>query len=339
MAAASGLLEDTEPDAQRAGSAELPFRCSAGLPLRLEFTGEFGAEVNSFIPFINWLHHAGLMRGRRVRTYRGMRPFYFFLDPECIEEKTVPRQYVFPNDRPPWLPNRDDHASHRSPFEMFPDYRGHFRNGMFDVGRPLLVIHNKVTPEWGRPPVNILSLPLLDQLFGALAQDFHVVYLRPGLMGQPTDYSGDRHQPDLRFNDLALLANHPQVEVFDQMAEALAHVMPANEVKLRLYAHTGFHVTVQGGNAHLLSLFSGGIAAIFHRAGQETRHSYARGHFSYASSPPPRWLICRSEQDVARCIPVFLGATVVDGQMLLGPAHAETIQSLSPTAQCEPAHG
>jgi hypothetical protein len=334
----ANLIRMAEYAAPAVTGRTAPFPCVVDLPARLDFTGEFGAEINSFVPFVYWLHQAGLMQHRRIGTYRGMRPFYFFLTPDQIEERSEPRRFVFPRDRPSWLPNRDDHATRRSPFEMFPDYRRHFQDGMFDVGRPLLVIHNKVTPEWGRPPINVLPIALLDQLFSELAEDFHIVYLRPGLGGRPADYSAD-HQPDLSFDDLAVLRNHPRVEIFDEMAAVLAHAMPANEVKLRLYAHTYCHVTVQGGNAHLLSMFSGGVAAILHRAGRETRHSYAHGHFTYASSPPSRWLICRTDGDVQRCIPVLRSAVMVDGQMLLSPAHAATVRALAPAAQSEPAPG
>ena len=72
----------------------MPFRMHLAIPELLEFTGEFGAEINSFVPFIYWLHLAGQMRERRIRTYHGMRPFYFFLDPAQIEEKSQPRHYV-----------------------------------------------------------------------------------------------------------------------------------------------------------------------------------------------------------------------------------------------------
>lgn len=310
-----------------------PFADIAALPERLEFVGEFGAEINSFVPFIHWLHLAGLMPGRRIRTYRGMRPFYFFLDAGQIEETDAKRHFVFPEQRPSWLPTRDDHASRRTAFEVFPDYRARFRTGMFRMAKPLLVIHNKVTPEWDLPPVNVLPLDLLDHLFRVLAPRFHIVYLRPGLLGVPAGYSAD-HQPDLAFADLELLRRHPEVELFDEMAATLAHAMPYNEVKLRLYAHADFHITVQGGNAHLLSLFSGGLVAILHRLGQEIRHSYLHGHFSYAASPPPRWLICRDAAQLARCIPLFQEAQMVAGQVLLGPRHAGTVQALSPAAQC-----
>ncbi len=55
-----------------------PFPLTAELPETLEFTGEFGAEVNSFVPFIHWLSQAGLMRGRRIPHLRGDGRVLFF---------------------------------------------------------------------------------------------------------------------------------------------------------------------------------------------------------------------------------------------------------------------
>ncbi|MBV9812095.1 MAG: hypothetical protein JO326_05055, partial [Acetobacteraceae bacterium] len=181
-----------------------PFPFTADLPPRLLVEGEFGAEVNSFVPFIHWLHHAGLMQGRQVCTYAGMRPFYFFLPDDAVEEEARPRRYVPPPERPAWLPNRDDHQARRSPFELFPDYRAAYRDGRFNRTKPLLVIHNKATLEWYRPPVNVIPLALLDALFGALGDCFHIVYLRPGILGTPAGFSADA-QPDFPFDDQAVL--------------------------------------------------------------------------------------------------------------------------------------
>jgi len=308
-----------------------PFALTADLPECLEFEGEFGAEVNSFIPFVHWLHLAGLMGGRRVRTYAGMGPFYFFLGQEQIEETSRPRRFVSPARRPGWLPTRDDHASVRTAFEAFPDYRGHYRGGLLGAaaGRELLVVHNKFTPEWDGPPVNFLPLDLLADIFGGLGKRFQIVYLRPGLRGTPPGYSAD-HQPDLAYGDAALLDRFPEVEAFDDIAEALSGTMSYNEAKLRLYAETRRHITVQGGNAHLLSLFSGGLVAIYHRAGQELRHAYARGHFAYAASPPPSWLICRDPGDLRQCLPLFASAEMVDGQAVAPATHADLMRALSP---------
>lgn len=306
-----------------------PFRLIADLPAVLGFEGEFGAEINSFVPFIYWLHLAGLMRGRRIRTYAGMRPFYFFLPHEQIEEVRQARRFVHPAQRPGWMPTRDDHATVRTGFEVFPDYRRHYQGGLFRTGRELLVIHNKFTPEWEGAPVNFLPLDLLAEMFAALGERFQIVYLRPGLHGTPPGYSAD-HQPDLAYGDLALLDAFPSVKAFDDIAEAVAGSMSHNEAKLRLYAEAEFHITVQGGNAHLLSLFSGGLAAIYHRAGQELRHSYASGHFTYAATPHPCWLICQDREDLTCCIPLFRDAEMIDGHLLAPARHHPLLRKLSP---------
>jgi hypothetical protein len=310
-----------------------PFPLSAGLPERLVVEGEFGAEVNSFVPFVYWLHLTGLMRGRQVCTYAGMRPFYFFLADGEIAEEARPRRYVPPPARPAWLPNRDDHAARRTGFEVFPDYRRHFRDGAFAGDKPLLVIHNKATAEWSGPPVNVIPLPILDRLFGALTGRFRVVYLRPGIHGTPCGYSAD-HQPDLPFDDLAVLQRHPEVVLFDEIAAERAGRTGYNETKLRLYAHADFHITVQGGNAHLLTMFPGGMVAILHRLGQEIRHSYRDGPFGYAAAPRPRWLICRNPDELLVTIPLFRDAVMADGQALLPPWHCHALRMLSPAAQC-----
>jgi hypothetical protein len=88
----------------------------------------------------------------------------------------------------------------------------------------------------------------------------------------------------------------------------------------------------------LLSMFPGGMVAILHRAGHEIRHSYARGHFSYAASPPPRWLICRDDAALISALPLFRGALLVDGQVLLAPEHEPALRALSPAAQREPTY-
>ena len=306
-----------------------PFPLSAELPRVLDFEGEFGAEINSFVPFVNWLHLAGLMAGRRIRTYAGMAPFYYFLRRDQIEEAPRVRRFVPPDHRPPWLPTRDDHASVRTAFEIFPDYRAQYCGGLFRAGRELLVVHNKFTPEWDGPPVNHLPLDLLAEMFATLGERFQIVYLRPGLRGTPSGYSRD-HQPDLAYGDLDVLERWPGVEVFDDIAEALSGTMPYNEAKLRLYAEAQFHVTAQGGNAHLLSLFSGGLNAIYHRAGQELRHAYARGHFAYAATPSPRWLICQDRDQLASVIPLFRETEMVDGQPHAPRRHHYLLRELSP---------
>ena len=310
-----------------------PFPLTAELPGVLEFTGEFGAEVNSFIPFVYWLHQAGLMRDRWVRTYAGMRAFYFFLDPSQLVEKSEPRRFTWPAQRPAWLPTRDDHAARRSPFEMFPDYRTHYRDGSFETEKPLLVVHNKYSAEWGHPPINYLPPELLWHVFEELGERFQIVYLRPGIVGAPAGYSGD-HQPDLAFHDLEIVRNFPDVWLFDELAREIRPRATFNELKLRLYAHTWCHLTVQGGNAHLAALFAGGMVAILHRVGQEIRHSYRHGHFAYAAHPAPTYLICRTVEEVMEAASVLRTCVIGAGRVLASAHCAQTVSALSPETQC-----
>jgi hypothetical protein len=53
----------------------------------IEYTGEFGNEITTFIPLVSWLKTEGRSAGRRVVTYAGMAPYYYFLDEGDYHEK------------------------------------------------------------------------------------------------------------------------------------------------------------------------------------------------------------------------------------------------------------
>lgn len=320
----------TRDDVTMLQGAEFDLR--ADLPDVLEFDGEFGAEINSFVPFIYWLHMAGLMRKRRVLTFDGMRPFYFFLDADQIEMRTRDRLFVAPLDRPEWLPTRNDHASVPTAFEIFPDYRTHFRNTLFDSDKPLLVVHNKYTLEWHRRPMNFLALPLLDRIFSGLADRFTIIYTRGGIRGKRTDFSDDE-QHSYELADYALVRRHPHVLLFEDIVAKSADRYSYNELKLMLYASSYFHITTQGGNAHLAALFSGSLIGILHRYGQEITHTYAHGHFQYASNPRPDYLICRSGEEMLLALDVFLASEVVAGRVQLPAQYADIVTAFSPAVQ------
>ncbi len=183
--------------------------------------------------------------------------------------------------------------------------------------------------------MNYLPLALLEQLFGELGERYQIVYLRPGILGLPVGYSPD-HQPDLEFGDLALARRFPDIWLFDELAAEIRPRASYNELKLRLYASAWSHITVQGGNAHLAALFSGALLAIFHRFGQEIRHSYRDGHFAYAAQPTPTCLICRTAGQVADTIPIFRDALLQGERLLISPDHASRVATLLPQAQCGP---
>ena len=63
------------------------------------YTGEFGAEIITFVPFIFWLKTRGMLSGRRVLTYAGMRPYYYFLDDAEYTEQSGDRAWLPPEQR------------------------------------------------------------------------------------------------------------------------------------------------------------------------------------------------------------------------------------------------
>lgn len=286
------------------------------LPEILECSGEFGAELNSFVPFIHYLVQTDQFEGHRILTYRGMKPFYFFLRDDQILEKDEPRAWVSPLKRPEWLPNRDDHFSRKSSREIFPDYRAEYATD-FGFAKPILAIHNKFSSAYLLPPLNYFKLEALDELFERYKRDFQIVFL-PSNGGnfQDRGYSPD-HQKDKLLDEGSVLRRHPEVIDFHDLL--MARDMGYNELKLRLYATTRLFFTVQGGNAHMCSLFGGSIVGILHRVGQETRHSYAHGHFQYASNPPPFYFIAGSGPDFLEAARAIEDAGVTAGGVTLGP--------------------
>ncbi len=209
-----------------------------------------------------------------------------------------------PQAEPDYWPTRNDHLSTRTAFEMFPDYRSRYRNSVFVADKPLLVVHNKFTDEWGLGPVNFFSPAMLEVIFERLQDRFTIVYTRPGIKLEQRGYSRD-HQPDQRLEDMAVLTRYRSVLLFEDFVSVMAHEKSYNELKLMLYANTYFHLTVQGGNAHMTSLFGGSLVGILHRLGREIEHSYRQGHFQYASNIAPLYLIARSDEMFRQAIEVM----------------------------------
>lgn len=303
------------------------------LPLQLRFEGEFGAEINSFVPFIHWLWVSGEFGPRQIVTYRGMEPFYAFLPPDRILTVSEPRRYVPPASRPPWLPTRDDHAPRNRARELFPDYRTLFANDLFAFEKPLLILHNKFSTEWGGPPVNFLPPDLLAETLAVLSERFQIVYSRPGLC-PAAGYSGD-HQPDHNLDERPILREFPEIQIFEDLAADLEPIYSYNQLKLMLYANSWFHITVQGGNAHLAAILSGSLILIYHLAGQELRHSYHGGHFAHATAPTPTLLIARSATQFCDALPVVKRARRIGGRVHVDVRDAEAAEEIMAREELE----
>jgi len=329
----------------RAGSPiDEPQEALADLPGVLEYTGEFGAELVLFIPFCNWLSRQGLLRARRIKTYLGMRCFYDGLD--CLEiiEKDEPRRWVPVADRPAWLPVKNEHdfdGLGRSRRHVYSDLRARFRDFPLlpDIarGKPLLIVHNKHTIEWGGEPLNFIPLAILDTIFRRLQRDFTIVYVRHGMEPRAPGFSEDQNA-SLDFADRELLAQHPDVLVFDELFRAHRRDGGTQEINLFknvLYSHCYHFISSQGGGAHHIAQFSGSLLAILHRRGKEENWAYGDGYYGFMAGLPPIRAICRTDDELLTALLLFAGAPPVRDRVVLPPCGEAVLASLSPWSIAE----
>lgn len=167
--------------------------------LVVEYTGEYGIEVATFVPFIHYLKKTGMV-GLKVLTYRGMRPYYYFLDDDDIDFKEKRRIWIHPSIRvffPPHLRNDDDLFRIKQSKPAFfepPLFYEHYKQfpELFP-GKRLILIQNKYNSEWGGPPVNFMDTALLDSMLKIINKEYKIIYLRTNEL-RIKEYSDDDNE-------------------------------------------------------------------------------------------------------------------------------------------------
>lgn len=268
----------------------------------MRYDGEFGPEVITFLPFINWLNKNGYMRGRMVSTYEGMGPYYFFLDKSQIIFRKEARSFKPAQER--WWPNNCEHLHTKSEIAEYPDYRSHYKNSEYVWAKPILFVQNKFQVEWEEGPINYFNLRMLQEILEMFSEKFQIIYSRPGINAIQRDYIGD-HNEFCAYPDRSVIARFPGVIVFEDLVAGGNY----NEVKLKVLANAHHFLAVQGGGTHLLTLFGGSLLIVLHRKGRECAHSYWRGFYTYAANSPPILLVARNNFEFARCINILNAAS------------------------------
>ena len=69
-------------------------RLDKSLGSLLQYEGEFGPEIVTFLPFIFNLHIRGMLRNRIVSTYSGMEVYYYFLNPRELKLSSNSRFFL-----------------------------------------------------------------------------------------------------------------------------------------------------------------------------------------------------------------------------------------------------
>jgi hypothetical protein len=278
---------------------------------RIEFTGEFGYEIATFLPFVSWLKSDGHLNNAKVITYRGMAPYYFFLDQEQLVEKDAPRRFVRDVDR--YYPtHRTDNAELRD-WHRPPDYRAHYASRARRFDRPTLFIQNKFTVEWNIGPINYIPLLDLVALLQIARDRFQVIYSRPDSRLKGAGYSSDERM-HCNYPDRAILDRFPEALVLEDLVREEGR--PYNEVKLEVLAGTHLFFAVQGGGTHLLAAFNNSFLAVIHRRGTEYPFAYEQGIYKFLATPAPELVVARTDAQIGEAVCMFGSLDVENGKVV-----------------------
>lgn len=311
----------------------------SSVPEVMEYRGEFGAELVLFLPFCGWLNKLGLLKDHVISTYHGMRCFYDDLDCKEIVERAEPREFVRPRQRAEWLPVKDEHA-YMAPnvCHSFPDLRKKFSklgslDTLFKERKPLLVIHNKYNIEWEREPLNFIDEATLATLFERFSHDFNVVYFRHGILGASPGYTED-HTPMEPLNDLEVVRQFPRVSLFEDLLEAHGQGLDTNQMKNLIYSQCHRFITVQGGGAHHIAMYSGSLMLIAHRAGNECFGAYDEGYYNFMAPVPPVRMICTSPKELIAASAALEDCVWITDRIHVDAKHRDILMARSARRFC-----
>ncbi|MDD4736018.1 MAG: hypothetical protein PHP44_07930 [Kiritimatiellae bacterium] len=123
--------------------------------------------------------------------------------------------------------------------------------------KPVLVIQNKYSLEWGRGAFNYFPLDVLEEIFDLFVESHTVIYIRP--KGREKNFYKDQNAI-LRFKDYKLIREkyHNKVLTIKDFWWRLRG-LDFNQRQFAIHACADRHITVSGGNACLAAYFGGDI--------------------------------------------------------------------------------
>ena len=180
--------------------------------LLIEYTGEYGIEVATFVPFIHFLKKSG-MSGLKVITYKGMAPYYYFLEEFELGFKDKCRYWISPDFRvflPPHLRNDDNlfkENTHLPTMMDPPNFHERYIQfpSLFQDDKPIFVIQNKYNSEWGGPPRNYFDLEILVEIIENVKKKFNIVYIRSNDVRLDEYSHDDNEEMSLQLYDKELI--------------------------------------------------------------------------------------------------------------------------------------
>lgn len=223
--------------------------------LVLEYTGEYGIEVATFVPFIHYLKKTVLL-DLKVITYKGMAPYYYFLEDYELAFKDQCRYWISPDFRmflPPHI--RDDDKLFKecpyvpqmmSPPNFYEKYIQYPK--LFQDNRPIFVIQNKYNSEWGGPPRNYFDLEILVKIIENLKNMFRIVYIRSNDIRLAEYSHDDNEEMSLQLYDKELIREMFRNDVIlyeDLLRQYTSYDF--NKLKCILLAQAAYTLSTIGG--------------------------------------------------------------------------------------------
>jgi len=226
----------------------------------ISYHGEFQQELLFVLPFAYWHSLNGTLNSTISCT--GTKDLYFF--------SSNHKEEFFERD---WESNYSSFEVPNMTHCVTFDYskwlpvplKSYYKNDTFLYDKPPIIIANKYNMEWGGPPVNYFSVPVLERMINLLKTNYTIIYNRPSGKNIVSDNSEIMELNDYDY----LRSEHPDVVLLEDMY--LKHqgtVNSFNHFQLLLYANCDNFVSVHGGTAALASCF-GGKNIIFSKKGIE----------------------------------------------------------------------
>jgi hypothetical protein len=230
----------------------------------LEYFGEFGTEVALFLPYVNYLKKNGLLLDKpSVKSYKGMHPYYFFLNDKEFAEKQQLRAWVHPNSRVSFLPPEllsDDaifsKMTEKPNYFDPPKLYEHYKQIKFYTKKPIIVIQNKHNSEWGGPPVNFFDVDLVDSMLSNLVDKFSIVYIRCNEYRGPGYSSDENESMSYHLADKEMIkAKYKDVMLYEDVLEKHNGTYDFNTLKCILLANSKVTISTIGGFNFLNAYF------------------------------------------------------------------------------------
>ena len=180
------------------------------------------------------------------------------------------------------IPNSTPHCNKLKTDKYIPPpYREVYKNSYFIYDKPLLIIHNKYTIEWGENPINYIDKKTLIEICSMCKDKYNIIYLRPNI-GNIVNDKGSSYDLDLNeeeiFNEYDVINGN---NLYNDSKDKY-NINNFNHFQLLLHSCCDKYISVQGGNSVLASYF-GGTNIVYAIKGKELKFDSYKRHYKLYS--------------------------------------------------------